>query len=213
MKSIAYPAIAFAIAGLLLGLTALILTRPQLAIWMQPTESQSSLPQPVTVVLEPSSPNPTPSLSRGNPDATDEIGRLESGDRNAVVAELVEPQTLATSPSQGIPVQGTTGQLRVGNRTDHPIRLALLARRSPTKTPQPSPYSDPTHWDFAPEEGSSQGLLLSLPEGNLKLKKGDILVAFAQDGSRRYWGPYVVGETSLPQWNSKATEWQLTLKR
>jgi hypothetical protein len=75
-----------------------------------------------------------------------------------------------------------------------------------------SPYAEPAHWDFAPGEGSRQGLILSLPNGNLKLKQGDILVAFAQDGSRRYWGPYVVGETAAPIWNSKVSEWQLILQ-
>jgi hypothetical protein len=37
-------------------------------------------------------------------------------------------------------------------------------------------------------------------------------VAFAQDGSRRYWGPYVVGETSSPEWNPQTQEWQLVLQ-
>jgi hypothetical protein len=55
-------------------------------------------------------------------------------------------------------------------------------------------------------------LILSLPQGNLKLKQGDILVAFAQDGSRRYWGPYVVGETTAPILNRKTSEWQLILQ-
>jgi hypothetical protein len=61
-------------------------------------------------------------------------------------------------------------------------------------------------------EGGSKGLLLSLPQETLKLKKGDVLVAFAQDGSRQYWGPYVVGETPSPVWNQKQAEWQLVLK-
>jgi len=72
-------------------------------------------------------------------------------------------------------------------------------------------YSKPAHWDFAPGEGGGKGLMLSLPEGKLKVKQGDILVVFAQDGSRRYWGPYVAGETASPAWNSKAGEWQLVL--
>jgi hypothetical protein len=61
-------------------------------------------------------------------------------------------------------------------------------------------------------EGGSQGLILSLPQGNLKLSKGDILVAFAQDGSRLYWGPYVVGQTPFPTWDSQAAQWQLVLQ-
>ena len=69
----------------------------------------------------------------------------------------------------------------------------------------------PAHWDFAPQEGSDRGLIVSLPNHNLRIKQGDILVAFAQDGSRRYWGPFVVGETALPTWNPRATEWELLL--
>lgn len=105
------------------------------------------------------------------------------------------------------------GTLRMSNQTNQPVRLALLARQPVAKgsgTKQAN-YDVPAHWDFAPQEGSEKGLILSLPQNNLKLEKGDILVAFAQDGSRRYWGPYVVGETQLPKWNSQNREWQLVL--
>ncbi|MEH2252026.1 hypothetical protein [Nostoc sp.] len=105
------------------------------------------------------------------------------------------------------------GTLRISNQTNQPVRLALLARQSVEKgsgTKQTN-YDVPAHWDFAPQEGSDKGLILSLPQNNLKLEKGDILVAFAEDGSRRYWGPYVVGETQLPKWNSQNREWQLVL--
>jgi hypothetical protein len=44
------------------------------------------------------------------------------------------------------------------------------------------------------------------------LQAGDVLVAFAQDGSRRYWGPYVVGKTTLPTWNTEQKEWSLVLQ-
>ncbi|CEJ42602.1 hypothetical protein [Umezakia ovalisporum] len=102
--------------------------------------------------------------------------------------------------------------LRISNQTDQPVRLALLARQPRVKNPgTQTNYHLPAHWDFDPQEGSEKGLILSLPDGNLKLENGDIIVAFAQDGSRRYWGPYVVGETSLPQWNSENQEWLLVL--
>ncbi|MFN6464960.1 MAG: hypothetical protein RMZ41_024510 [Nostoc sp. DedVER02] len=105
------------------------------------------------------------------------------------------------------------GTLRMSNQTNQPVRLALLARQSVAKGSgtKKTHYDVPAHWDFAPQEGSEKGLTLSLPQNNLKLEKGDILVAFAQDGSRRYWGPYVVGETQLPKWNSQSKEWQLVL--
>lgn len=102
---------------------------------------------------------------------------------------------------------GSTGQLRAGNRTEHPVRLVFLGRQSGS-----SAYGEPAHWDFAPFEGGSKGLILSLPQAELALKPGDILVAFAQDGSRHYWGPYVVGQTRVPVWNPRAKEWQLVLQ-
>ncbi|BAY79567.1 hypothetical protein NIES25_60520 (plasmid) [Nostoc linckia NIES-25] len=107
------------------------------------------------------------------------------------------------------------GTLRMSNQTDQPVRLALLARESVAKGSgaKEVKYDVPAHWDFAPQEGGDKGLVLSLPQNNLKVEKGDILVAFAQDGSRRYWGPYVVGETQLPKWNSQTKEWQLVLSQ
>lgn len=106
------------------------------------------------------------------------------------------------------------GLLRVSNKTTQPVRLVLLARQLSQKSANINKIKStpPAHWDFAPEEGSEGGLVLSLPQANLRLEKGDILAAFAQDGSRRYWGPYVVGETSSPQWQPQGQEWQLVLQ-
>ena len=106
------------------------------------------------------------------------------------------------------------GLLRVSNKTTQPVRLVLLARQLSQKSANINKIKStpPAHWDFAPEEGSERGLVLSLPQANLRLEKGDILTAFAQDGSRRYWGPYVVGETSSPQWQPQRQEWQLVLQ-
>ncbi|XZO00051.1 MAG: hypothetical protein ACM65L_16055 [Microcoleus sp.] len=109
----------------------------------------------------------------------------------------------ASSIPQNVEAIGT---LRVSNRSEHPVRVALLAKGEAEKS-----YNKPAHWDFAPGEGGGKGLMLSLPERKLKIKQGDILVVFAQDGSRRYWGPYVAGETASPAWNTKAGEWQLVL--
>ncbi len=103
------------------------------------------------------------------------------------------------------------GGLRISNQTNQPVRVALLAQTGSNKADARN-YGDAVHWDFAPGEGSRQGLILSLPNGNLKLKKGDIIVAFAQDGSRRYWGPYVVGETTAPVWDRKTSQWQLIIQ-
>ena len=101
----------------------------------------------------------------------------------------------------------SVGSLRVSNRSDRPVRVALLSKPQAEKS-----YGKPAHWDFAPGEGGSKGLMLSLPEGQLQVRQGDILVVFAQDGSRRYWGPYVAGETASPAWKSTVREWQLILQ-
>ncbi|BAZ11107.1 hypothetical protein NIES4071_29330 [Calothrix sp. NIES-4071] len=103
------------------------------------------------------------------------------------------------------------GTLRLSNQTNQPVRLALLERSK--QKPETSQAHIPAHWDFAPQEGSSKGLVLSLPNGKLLLAKGDVVVAFAQDGSRRYWGPYVVGESPFPVWNSQQKEWWLILNK
>lgn len=105
------------------------------------------------------------------------------------------------------------GKLRMSNQTEQPVRLALLPRQSGNKSSTTKQADMPAHWDFDPQEGSEKGLILSLPNGSLKLEKGDVLVAFAQDGSRRYWGPYVVGETSQPSWNTQSQEWVLVLSQ
>jgi len=112
---------------------------------------------------------------------------------------------LSLTTSQSSKAIVNRGAIRVSNCTYRPVRIALLAKSSEQS------YQKSAHWDFAPGEGSGRGLILSLPETKLILKPGDILVAFAQDGSRLYWGPYVLGETSFPIWNTKTLEWQLIL--
>jgi hypothetical protein len=160
-----------------------------------PISQQTNLtPTPHAEVMSASTSNPTPNLIN-----------LKSTPPN-LLAERFE----SADPKKH------RGGLRVSNQTNEPLRLALLARQSTAQNKDSvaskTPYDIPAHWDFAPQEGSLKGLILSLPQGNLRLDKGDILVAFAQDGSRRYWGPYVVGETSSPVWNGKSQEWQLVLE-
>jgi hypothetical protein len=156
-----------------------------------------------TVTIEPIEPD-TSSLPETVP------SQSRSPDDKLFSTPLPKPtQQLKQEPAR---VAGGLGALRISNQTDQPVRVALLATSaSPSADGKPN-YGEPAHWDFAPGEGSRQGLILSLPDGSLKLKKGDILVAFAQDGSRRYWGPYVVGQMPIPIWNSKTSEWQLILK-
>ncbi|MEH2378418.1 MAG: hypothetical protein V7K27_05860 [Nostoc sp.] len=166
----------------------------------QPTEAQAWDTTSSTTV----SPGKGISASLSTP-ATTPTNQVESSKQNThpVLADR-------DKSARKVNDQGT---LRMSNQTNQPVRLALLARQSVAKgsgTKQIN-YDVPAHWDFAPQEGSDKGLILSLPQNNLKLEKGDILVAFAEDGSRRYWGPYVVGETQLPKWNSQNREWQLVL--
>ncbi|MEG4116394.1 hypothetical protein QUA43_02710 [Microcoleus sp. N9_B4] len=133
---------------------------------------------------------------------------------SAETASEPKPDSTPTPPDpeeellSSVPVDAkASGLLRVSNRSEHPVRVALLSKRQAEKS-----YGKPAHWDFAPGEGGGKGLMLSLPEGKLQVKRGDILVVFAQDGSRRYWGPFVAGETASPAWNSTAGEWQLILQ-
>ncbi len=118
-----------------------------------------------------------------------------------------QPTPAAPLPPEKFTGPAGEGLLRVSNRSDHPVRIAVLARSLADAAP-----TNPVHWDFAPEEGSGKGLLLSLPTVDLNLKPGDIVVAFSLDGSRRYWGPYIAGETSFPLWNAETSEWQLILQ-
>lgn len=126
----------------------------------------------------------------------------------------VTPSVLVPRQSPQPSSKPVPDALRVSNQTSKAVRVVLLAQNPNTR--QQTAYLEPVHWDFAPSEGSQQGLLLSLPEKNLKLQPGDILVAFALDGSHRYWGPYVVNKTMLPQKSPQKEgqpgEWHLTLQ-
>ncbi|WP_028954108.1 hypothetical protein [Synechocystis sp. PCC 7509] len=138
---------------------------------------------------------------------------IEPPQQPTVTPEKVVPRAVPSATPKGsqqvasapaTKMAGVPGALILSNQTDLPVRVALLARGKKAV--------EPAHWDFAPLEGSKEGLVLSLPEGNFKLEKGDVLVAFAQDGSGQYWGPYVVGESDAPIWDAKLSRWHLTLQ-
>ena len=112
-----------------------------------------------------------------------------------------------------------SGKLRVSNRSEHPVRLALRMKAEKAqgdkyneKVAMPLKYEQPAHWDFYAGEGGDRGLVVALPSRSVYLKRGDVVFAFAQDGSQRYWGPFVVGETDNPMWNDRSSEWQLVLE-
>jgi hypothetical protein len=137
------------------------------------------------------------------------------------------PSPIPSPATQDLPIPPapeflthSEGGLRISNQSRYPVRVALLPQQPPqlaapspdASTGSPTSYHQPVHWDFAPEEGSTKGLILSLPDAKLRLTPGDVLVAFAQDGSRRYWGPYVVGKTPSPAWSAEQKEWLLILQ-
>lgn len=193
MKSKVYPTAIAALVALPLLLIGLGLAWFQIEILVEPQDPDSSSTQ---------------DLVRGSTQPSPEVSSpAEEDSPKSAIAKTVEPGN--QDPVAAANRQGT---LRVSNQTAHPVRVALLSQMVKANAEQPASYDKPAHWDFAPEEGSAKGLLLSLPDREISLRQGDILVAFAQDGSQRYWGPYVVGETAIPTWGSAAEEWVLILR-
>ncbi|MDJ0616248.1 MAG: hypothetical protein QNJ63_05740 [Calothrix sp. MO_192.B10] len=182
-----YRHIAIAVSSL--GLLLLTGGCYQLSISVEPDGTDSQ----VSSSVSPATNNTKSPIQLPNPTPTTLVAQLPESEREPL----------------------NTGKIRISNKTDIPIRIVLLPRHSGTKNlskDQNQKYNIPAHWDFASQEGSTKGLILSLSQGKLTLKQGDILVAFAEDGSRRYWGPYVVGETSEPLWNGQQKEWKLILQ-
>lgn len=179
-----YPAAVIGLGlALALGVAGLALRRFEIDVWVSP--GGESLEEPVM-------PEPQRSVER---------------DRSSAAPASPKPSVAASPVARSAaPAGAIAGNFRVSNRTEHPIRLALLSRQGAAAS-----SAEPVHWDFVPQEGSSKGLILSLPTTSLQLQKGDVVVAFAQDGSRRYWGPYVVGETPMPQWDADRSEWRLVI--
>jgi hypothetical protein len=123
------------------------------------------------------------------------------------------PTSPTTSPtaSPAVIITRGSGSLRIRNRSAHPVRVAMLLRSVKANTDEQASYDPPAHWDFEPWEGRERGLLVALSSRTVRIKKGDVLVAFAQDGSQRYWGPFVAGETKQPLWNPATEEWEMVL--
>lgn len=192
------------IIGLSIALIAgLFLPRLEITI-SNGSNLPSNLPEPATV-LPPIPPSATTARSTADPGKQLKSQTIPTSP--APEGELISPTAKEELAALARPNANAAGTLRISNRTEQPVRVALLTKEQTDKS-----YGKPAHWDFAPGEGSGKGLMLSLPEGQLKVKQGDILVVFAQDGSRRYWGPYVTGETASPAWNPKAGEWQLVVQ-
>ena len=145
-----------------------------------------------------------------SPDAVDDREETEAAEPLAQPSSLdAERGTTETETEEAIAnTDLRDGFLRVGNRTPYPLRVVVLVRDVTN-----NPSNIPAHWDFAPGEGGSEGLALSLRDREpLVVGPGDIIVAFSIDGSRRYWGPNVVDETLAPFWNSSDRSWTMILQ-
>jgi predicted component of type VI protein secretion system len=201
----------FAVTACALGLLGLLTGCLEMSVSFESTKPDASTSTEETPTSETglaSVAEPTRAISATASEVSHQANTSAKPDHQAEPATVLAYRLESDSKSK------VPGLLRMSNQTNQPVRLALLARQSATKSnaaDKAKKYDIPAHWDFAPQEGGEKGLLLSLPQGKLKLEKGDILVAFAQDGSRRYWGPYVVGETPSPAWNAQSQEWQLAL--
>jgi hypothetical protein len=182
--------------------------------WRQPSVPSAVLPQspaslgplpPLPTGADPAQPATLTEVRDQNPNQMPMLSDTKDSDTKDK-AEGNAAATVKLKSGIGINRQGL---LRISNPTDYPVRVALLSQwPAPATT-----YAPPAHWDFDPEEGYTKGLLVGLPnQTRMQVKSGDVLVAFALDGSRRYWGPYVVGATDLPNWESKGKEWQLILQ-
>lgn len=205
MKLKLYPAV---IGVLGIGIIVLLIGRFDVSILMEPIP-----PEEIGLDSAPPIAEEVPRETVPSPSVTSP----------PVVVSPAAPAAPAAPPAppDANPAIAQSGNLRVSNQTEHPVRVALLsqvpgdatsASEASVTENSADAYKEPVHWDFAPGEGSASGLLLSLPEGELQLQNGDILVVFAQDGSRQYWGPYVVGKTAGPTWSSGTGEWQLTVQ-
>jgi hypothetical protein len=198
--------LAVGLGGIVLGLIVLGIYVLRTSVWISPVPPQ----EPDLNSSNRLSPGSSDSGSQSTPDTIPSI--LPS------ISPATDPLDTPEQSSSAFPPDAIPqGRLRVSNQTMHPVRIALLAQGAVNSDAELSAnqeltYDEPVHWDFAPEEGSAKGLLLSLPETDLRLQAGDILMAFAQDGSRRYWGPYVVGKTDLPRWHAETQEWRLILQ-
>jgi hypothetical protein len=187
-KNTAKPSILpLILAALVGGSAAFVLSQLQFSVWIEPSDRRDSIPPVINT--NPTDANPASIQPAASPKST--------------ASPIATPSAVARAAKDG---------LRVSNQSPNALRVVLLSHQSSKSSHSAQGERRPAHWDFAPGEGSQNGLLLSLPSEKLVLEPGDVLVAFALDGSRRYWGPYVVGETAAPLQSRSTLEWQLVLR-
>jgi hypothetical protein len=119
----------------------------------------------------------------------------------SVAASTVFPNPPKNQPTPAI--AGRRGSLRVGNTTDLKVRVVLTKRDGSVTG---------AFWDYEPQEGSAEGVELSLGENPLVIQEGDILIAFSPEFPDRYWGPDIIGATPAPFWDNKRKGWNALLK-
>lgn len=120
--------------------------------------------------------------------------------------ESVAASTVLPPFPKNIPAPITTGRkgsLRVGNTTDLKVRVVLTKRDGSVTG---------AFWDYEPQEGSAEGVELSLGENPLVIQEGDILMAFSPEFPDRYWGPDIIGATPAPFWDNKRKVWSALFK-
>jgi hypothetical protein len=159
-------------------------------------------------------PNSAPNQGLEPDQAPAHLGALRVGNQTTHPIRVALLQRTQVHPAPVHPAPVHPAQVHPATSESHqaPSTLPPEILTEANLNPSLNLQLEPVHWDFAPGEGGYQGLLLSLPGGDLQLQPGDVLIAFAQDGSQQYWGPYVVGETPIPQWNPAYGEWQLRLE-
>lgn len=168
------------------------------------------LPEPIAAA-SPSTATPSPSPDNpGNATIPARHGSLR------VSNQTIHPVRVALLPQRqriALNSDGTSGAIADAHAPENPSESSQesLDASSPIESAS-STYRDPVHWDFVPGEGAARGLVLGLPDADLVVQPGDVITAFAQDGSQRYWGPYVAGDTDFPRWNPETDEWVLILR-
>ncbi|AGY60733.1 hypothetical protein GKIL_4487 [Gloeobacter kilaueensis JS1] len=116
----------------------------------------------------------------------------------AVLATLFICQVVAAQPKPS-----RQGEVRIGNKTPYPVRVVITKADGSLEG---------AFWDFAPGEGGSEGIRLALANKPVLLGEGDVITVFTVDGSRKYWGPNILGRTLAPFWDGRRRMWTSVLR-
>ena len=87
---------------------------------------------------------------------------------NVEAVKVIVPPLPTTFTRPSLNDGENIGSLRVGNRTDRSVRIVLFSRVTSQNVWK---AIEPLNWDFAPNEGGKEGLLLSLPNYKIAIGK------------------------------------------